>query len=126
MPQGVQKVSATSFPSSHLLWGLVFWWNSGRSTGYPPHWSHMLKISLMSDVSQVRSGRESVEQSESFIEQEAISAIVDLTEPLGWSLSEEGMERVLIITGAKGGVVRVFFDDETRWFKTVQRGEQEQ
>ena len=86
----------------------------------------MLKISLMSDVSQVRSGRESVEQSESFIEQEAISAIVDLTEPLGWSLSEEGMERVLIITGAKGGVVRVFFDDETRWFKTVQRGEQEQ
>ena len=80
----------------------------------------------MTDVSRVRADQESVDQYQDFIWQEAISAIVDLTEPLDWSLSEDGMERVLMVKGAKGGVVRVFFDEETKWLKTVERGEQEQ
>ena len=108
-----------------LVVGLLFWWDS-TGPEYPPHYSHKLRLRLMTDVSRVRADQESVDQYQDFIWQEAISAIVDLTEPLDWSLSEDGMERVLMVKGAKGGLVRVFFDEETKWLKTVERGEQEQ
>ena len=108
-----------------LVAGLLFWWDSSGD-GYPPHVSHKRSLRLLSDASKIRAGEGSVDQFEDFIWQEAVSATADLQEPLEWSLSEDGLGRVFTVKGAKGGVVRVYFDDQSGAVKSVERGEQEQ